>query len=878
MAPGLIPVAWRGLSSRIRRLVPIATALLLAGLAFVAIHALTREMRWKDVRHQVHALEAWRLLASLAFTALSYLALTFYDALALRIVGHRLPWRIAALASFSAYAIGHSLGLSLVTGGSVRLRIYGREGVPVAEVGWVIVIAGAAFWSGIVILGGLGLLFGGLPLTLHSGLSQASGLGLLVLAILFLLVARRGRRPRRLLGHVLRQPSTRQSLALVAVAAIDIAAAGAALFVLLPDIGPAAFPAFIAAFALACAAGTLSHVPGGVGVFDAVAIAASPGRPVTMVAALIVYRCLYYLLPLVLACALLAIREGRRLRAPVGRAIAGAQAAAGTVSPALLSLLVFLGGCVLLVSGSLPAVPMRMHALRLILPLPFVETSHFAASLVGTALLLLAPGLYRRLDGAFLLTRALLVAGAFFSLGKGVDYEEALLLLGLAALLQWTRPAFYRRTALTSEPVSPRWIMLIALALGVSLWIGFFAYRNVAYSTDLWWHFAWRGGGGPRFLRASLGAAMLLLWWTLWRMLAPGPAEPGESLPEDVAARALAAASSSEAMLAFTGDKRFILSRARDAFLIYGLRGRSWIVIGDPVGPRAAWPELLWAIRARADARQGRLLLYQIGPDLLPLAIEMGLGLIKYGEEARVDLRTFCLEGSRRRGLRQSSRRAARDGARFEIVPAAEMPRLIPELRAVSDEWLRAKGQKEKGFSLGRFDPDYLVRFNCAIIRWRGQVVAFANLWEMPGRSELSVDLMRHVDILPYGAMDFLFTELMLWARDQGYASFSLGMAPLSGIEARRLSPAWAKLASFIFRHGRPFYGFEGVRAYKDKFAPGWTPRFVAGPRGLSLLRALIDLKGLIGSVPAGKGAAVEPARPASIRVVAGPEALSPAL
>jgi phosphatidylglycerol lysyltransferase len=764
------------------------------------------------------------------------------------------------------------------------MRIYRREGVTTAEIGWVIAIVGAACWIGILILGGLGLLLGGPALPRLGGWGPEAGLGLLALAGLCLLAARRGGHKRRRFGRSVRLPDLRQALALAALAVLDIAAAGAALFFLLPGMDPGAFPAFVAAFALACAVGTLSHVPGGIGPFDAIVIAALPGRPAAMVAALIAYRCIYYLLPLILACALLAIREGRRLRSPVGRALAGAQVAAATVSPALVSLLVFLGGCVLLVSGSLPAIPARMHALSLILPLPFVETSHLAASLVGTALLLLAPGLYRRLDGAFLLTRALLVAGAVFSLGKGVDYEEAILLLGLAALLQWTRLAFYRRTALTSEPVSSHWLMLIALALGLSLWIGFFAYRNIAYSADLWWHFAWQSGA-PRFLRAWLGAAMLLTWWALWRMLAPGPAEPAEALPPDVAARALAAASSSEAMLAFTGDKRFIVSKARDAFLIYGLRGRSWIVIGDPVGPRAAWPELLWAIRARADAHQGRLLLYQIGPELLPIAIEMGLGLLKYGEEARVDLHGFSLEGGRMRGLRQSRRRAEREGARFEIVPAAQVPRLIPELKAVSDEWLRAKRQKEKGFSLGRFDPDYLARFNCAVIRWRGRVVAFANLWEMPGRGELSVDLMRHVDDMPYGAMDYLFTELMLWGREQGYARFSLGMAPLSGIEARKLSPGWAKLASFLFRHGRSFYGFEGVRAYKDKFDPVWIPRFVAGPRGLSLLRALIDLKALIGSVPSDEGtriakAAVQPAGPAQPSfqlAIAGAEALSSA-
>ncbi|MDB5722245.1 MAG: hypothetical protein JWP15_2863 [Alphaproteobacteria bacterium] len=850
------------LGSRVRRLLPILVALLVAALGFAALHMLTREVRWKEVRGAVAAIRGWRLAAALGFTALSYLALTFYDVLALRIVGRPLPWRIAALASFSSYAISHTLGLALVTGGSVRLRIYGKEGVPPGDVGWIIAIASTAFWAGILLLGGLALLLGAPPLPGLDRFGRLPALALLAALFALVVLARRRSEPKRLLGRELKLPRLTQSLLLVAVSAFDIAAASATLFVLLPGAGPADFPLFLAAYALACTAGALSHVPGGVGVFDAVVIAALPGQRPALLAALIAYRCIYYLLPLMLASTLLVVREGRRLREPVGRAFAGAQAVANAISPALMSLLVFFGGSVLLVSGSLPAIAGRMHALRQILPLPFVETSHFSASLIGTALLLLAPGLYRRLDGAFILTRGLLVAGALFSLGKGVDYEEASLLLILAGLLQWTRPAFYRRTALTSEPISPQWVLLILLALGVSLWIGFFAFKHVEYSSDLWWHFAWKGGGAARFLRASLGAAMLLLGWSLWRMLAPGRPEPGQALPEDVARRSLGAAASSESMLAFTGDKSFIVSKRRDAFLMYGVRGRSWIVIGDPVGPRAAWPELLWAIRARADAAQGRLLLYQIGAELLPLAIEMGFDLLKYGEQARVDLGGFSLEGGAMRGLRQSSRRAAREGARFEIVPAASVPAIMAELRRVSDAWLDFKRQSEKGFSLGRFDPAYLARFDCAVVRWRGRIIAFANLWATPDKSELSIDLMRHSQVIPYGAMDFLFTELMLWGQGQGYRAFSLGMAPLSGIEARRLSPAWAKAAAFIFRHGRPFYGFAGVRAYKEKFEPDWTPRYVAGRGGLSMLRALFDLKALIGAPPESVGSRPAPRRP----------------
>lgn len=519
------------------------------------------------------------------------------------------------------------------------------------------------------------------------------------------------------------------------------------------------------------------------------------------------------------------------------------------LAPLAMGVASFLGGAVLLLSGSTPAIPARLHTLHAIVPLPFIEASHLAASLVGTGLLLLAPGLYRRLDGAFVAARALLIIGAIFSLAKGIDYEEAIVCLTIAGLLQWTSPAFYRTTAFVTRAFSPAWLACVAAVGGLSLWVGLLSYRNVAYQNDLWWNVALHGDAS-RYLRASLATAALIAGVALWRLFAPAaPRRAGSELPAEVEA-AIAGADRTDAMLAFTGDKRFLFSPDGTAMLMYQIRGSSWIVMADPVGPREAWADLLWTIRSMADAAQGRLMLYQISSDMLELAIALGLQIVKYGEEAIVDAASFSLEGPRMRSIRQTVRRAEREGASFDVVPAAQVPALLPALATISDEWLETKGQREKGFSLGRFDPDYIARFDCAVIRVDDRIVAFANIWRTANGRELSVDLMRHGAGSPPGVMDYLFASLILWGREQGYARFSLGLAPLSGIEAHRLSPLWAKAAAAIFKRGERFYGFRGLRAYKEKFAPSWEPRYIAAPHGLGLVRTMRDLNLLIGRPP----------------------------
>ena len=835
-----------------RRKVAVLALLVVVGAGFVALEQLTREISYAAVRAALRALPAGRVAFALGFTAASYLALTFYDVLALRVVGRPLPWRTAAIASFTSYTLSHNLGLGLVTGGSARYRVYTAAGLDGPDVARVVGIAGATFWAGVAAVAGTALVLH--EEVLHEGALTIAGVGVgqvavraagatMVAAIFSAAIAcGRGGRSIGLRGWRLPLPSPLQLGLQVLVATVDIAFASAALYVLIPGTGPALLPAFILAYTLGIVTATLSHVPGGIGVFEAVVLAVVPGDRATLLAALIGYRAIYYLLPLGLGVALLAWHEGARAR----RLLRATRGIAGGIAPLALAAACFMGGALLLLSGSLPPIEARMGLLARIVPLPFVEASHIAASLAGTGLLLLAPGLYRRLDGAFVATRALLIAGAVFSLAKGIDYEEASVCLVLAGLLHWTRPAFYRRTALVRAPFSAAWLLSVSGAIGLATWAGFLAYRHVDYDNQLWWAFAW-GGDAPRFLRATFAAVVALIAAAMWRMLAAAPigAEAVDPAIEGRIETIARAGPRTDALLALLGDKRFLLSDAGDAFLMYGVEGASWLVMSDPVGPPAAWGELLWRMRETVDRQQGRLLLYQISPAALDLAIGMGLDLIKYGEEAVVDLAEFTLDTPTLRGVRRSERSVAKKGGTFRVVPAAEVAGIVPELKAVSDAWIALKGHREKGFSLGRFDPAYLARFPCAVVEIDGRIVAFANLWLTAG--EASIDLMRHIPDAPSGTMDYLFAHLLLWAKGEGYSRFSLGIAPLAGIEGRRLAPAWARAATLLFRHGERFYGFRGLRAYKDKFAPRWEPRYVAGTGGIAMARAMRDLARLIG-------------------------------
>ena len=171
---------------------------------------------------------------------------------------------------------------------------------------------------------------------------------------------------------------------------------------------------------------------------------------------------------------------------------------------------------------------------------------------------------------------------------------------------------------------------------------------------------------------------------------------------------------------------------------------------------------------------------------------------------------------------------------------------LWSQLEAISDAWLDDKATAEKGFSVGAYDRNYLENFPLAVVSTDGVPVAFANLWTTDSREELSIDLMRFGAEAPHNAMDYLFVELMLWGRAQGFRWFNLGVAPLAGLGDRRLAPAWHRIGNFVFRHGEHFYNFDGLRRYKAKFQPVWQARYLVSPGGLALPAVLTDVSLLI--------------------------------
>ena len=836
------------------------TPLLGVSLFLFALWLLHRELRnykYADLVRVTREIPHARLWAGVAMTAISYAVLTFYDALGVRYVRRRLSYGRIAMASLVGYGVSMTLGFPLLTGAPLRYRMYTRWGLTPGEIARIIAFYSTTFWLGVLAVGGAALLFDPphLPPELNLDARWLPPMGALLLVLMvayFLLAAFNARIEIR--GFRVEMPSLGMAIAQVLSSSLDWVIAAAVLYVLLPEHAPS-FGAFFTIYVVGQTIGHASHVPGGLGVFESIVLFfLSPRVPAPEVlAALLAWRAIYYLLPLAGAVVTLAAHELRRLYAGgVPEPLAEWFSA---LAPQLLAVASFVSGAVLLFSVATPVERERMAWLNASLPLAVMEAAHLATSAIGIGLLLVSRGLQMRLAAAWRLASILLAAGMVTVLLKGIDYEEAAVLaVALGALLA-SRSRFYRRAALRDEPFTPGWIVAAGVVLAVTAWIGFFAYKHVDYAPELWLRFA-PLADASRFLRASVAAGVVLAAAGVAQLLHRRP-EPHLPLPGelDEVRRIVAESPRADANLALLGDKTLLFNPARTAFLMYGVSGRSWVALGDPVGPDAERDELAWRFREEADRHGAFPVFYHVPEASLPRYLDMGLTPLKLGEEAVVPLDDFSLDDEPRAGLRRSWERARARGATAEIVAPDAVPPPVDELRALSDDWLARRGARERAFSSARFDPAALAAFPLAIVRREGRIVAFATVWTAAPGTEVTVDGVRYARGAPASVMEYLLVEVMRWAKGEGYRALNLGMAPMSGLQSRDLASRWNRVGGLAFRHGEHFQNLKGLRHYKERFGGEWRTQYLAAPGGPALPRILADLAALL-SGDAGRSSA----------------------
>lgn len=297
--------------------VGLVISLLIVAAAGAALFHILRDIDTTRVLDGIGSTPAWAVISAAGFVAASYVTLTFYDFFSLRTLGLTgVPYRVAALASFCSYSIGHNLGATVFTAGAVRWRIYGPWQLSIVHVAKMAFVTGLTFWLGNIVVLGFGMVLApdaaGAVSQLPPWANQAiGGVGLVMIAAYGLWLLPRPRTVGRGTWAVT-LPSAPLTLVQIGIGVLDLCAGGLAMFMLLPADPAVDFVTVLVIYVTATLIGFLSHAPGSLGVFEAAVLIAMPQFPKEdLVASLLIFRCLYFVLPLMLAVSVMAVRELR---------------------------------------------------------------------------------------------------------------------------------------------------------------------------------------------------------------------------------------------------------------------------------------------------------------------------------------------------------------------------------------------------------------------------------------------------------------------------------------------------------------------------------------------------------------------------------------
>ena len=580
--------------------------------------------------------------------------------------------------------------------------------------------------------------------------------------------------------------------------------------------------------------GIISFLPGGLGSFDISAFSGLRLLGATSenaLAGILIYRLFYYVIPWVFSM-LIFVSE---LRTGKGKIKKQNSKLANEYATKALSALVFFAGVILILSSAVPALVERIKIARNFISIPILQFSKRTSMAIGIMLLILSKGIYDKVRSAYKSTIVLLILGALLTFIKGLDFEEAIILIVISLLLFSSKDNFYRETA----PIKAKNIILMFIITAVmSIIYGFIGYTFHG-------HFKYTFLDGKKYIFIEAVIIFLTVWVLMALFLIIRVKRFKFIYPEEEDLKELEKFLEKNkgnimTHLLFLRDKYFYYTEDKQLLIPFATIRDKLVVLGEPIGNQEFLREAIGEFREFADRYAMIPVFYEISDKNFSLYHDFGYDFLKLGEEAIIDLNEFNLSGKKKKDLRLAKNKVESGELEFKIVNSPFSDDLFDELKEVSDEWLAHR--EERGFSLGWFNKDYLNRSPIAIMSQNNHIMAFASLMPLYDNETMSIDLMRSKNEIPNGTMDALFIELMEWSKRGGYSKFNLGMAPLSNVGVNPYSANLEKLIKNLYQRGNKIYSFSGLRKYKEKFQPKWESRYLVYPKGSNISILLLQI------------------------------------
>ena len=581
-------------------------------------------------------------------------------------------------------------------------------------------------------------------------------------------------------------------------------------------------------FMIAITIGIMSMIPGSLGSFDLIMVSGLVGLGIDKAQALswlLVFRLFYYILPFCLGVVLFLKNMGSRLNE---KYLGIPQKVIEALSTIVLVWGLRLFGFFFIVSAIVPQELGHLPLLKELSPSTGQFVFQLPSIVLGVLFFLLARLVKRRLKFTLALTNGLgLVSLVYLNIGS-FSLISSIFLIKLLSLIWWKKDTFVRRHYIYAWEDCCKDIIYIGGTLFLTLVLlghlnphHVFKVKHLSLLITHWIHLL------------GLSLLLVMLYVLVLRKSNQMKENFGEVFDKQRYQDFITTIPNLnlDAALAFLGDKYLYWYQedGQDKVVFqFAIENNKCVVMSDPLAQPGYLEKGLSQFLADAETANVAVIFYEVNQETTLLLHE--------------SLEKFSIEGKHGKKFRTVVNKLDHNGYQFQVLQPPFDEELLNVLKEISDSWL--DGRQEKGFSLGYFDEKYIQLAPIALVRdEENKVQAFVTFLASNGPEEASIDLMRyHLRTAPNGIMDYLFVKLLLHFKEEGVIFFDLGMAPLSNVGTEKHSFLQEKVAYLIYAFTNRFYSFSGLRQYKQKFNPIWSPRYVTYPRDTWLILDMLAI------------------------------------
>jgi phosphatidylglycerol lysyltransferase len=820
---------------KVLKVVKFIFPVLLLIFAVIEIKKFTGNIDAHLLKGEINHLNIWLLILIFVVAFVAVLPMVLYDVILVKILKIEVSKRELTEQSFIANSFSNLIGFGGLIGAMLRTYFFHKHEKDKRKLLGVIATVSLFYLTGISFLSLIVTIsYRNFPLFVHTRWLYFAVLGVSLYLPIFLTI------------HIFKSGKDNQqrltlktSVELVIVSVIEWFAVFGAILILTKILGiHISFLDLFPVYIVAACAGIISMIPGGLGSFDLVFLWGMQDLHIPeekVVVLLLFYRIGYYFIPFLISLIFfvrLYWQRWNQLWNNLPKAILQG------LSHVILTMLVFLSGLILLLSASVPGIMSRLRIAQELLSFPIINVSHQLSVAAGFLLLGLSRGIEYSVKRSYDLTMLALILAALFSIFKGIDYEEAAFLIIVALLLKMSKGQFYRESYVLTWGKTIFDVTIIMIVTSMYILIGYFNLPNAKITIPKkfipYVIVDYRDLFSSAIIGLIIALSILFLGYLIslpkkWKL------ERSSDHEQEIINHLCIYPGKVLSHLIFLHDKYIFWNSKRNVLISFQEYADKLIILGDPVGEKHEFSSAIEEFQEVADLYGYTPVFYQVSDDMLPYLQGHGFAFFKLGEEAFVDLKTFSLKGNKMKGLRTLKNKFNGEQYYFEMLYPPYSNSLIEKLKEISDDWLL--GRKEKGFSLGFFNEEYLNRAPIAIVKdEKDHILGFMSImYVYDNYKTVSVDLIRVQQSSPEGIIDFFFLSVIDWAIQKGYQRFNMGMAPLSNVGLSKFSFLSEKVAAQIFLHGHFIYQFQGLRKFKEKYTDIWEPKYLAFRRKSSL-------------------------------------------